>query len=470
LSKFRIYFYLFFFLFTALVASTKAADAQSETGHPVYIVQAGDTLSLIANRFGTTIESLVELNKLENPNSLDIGDTLLIPGFEGIEGVLEIKAVPLGENITTISRRQDISIINLVKLNRITSPYQVCAGTSLIYPSDQTEEVFVQEKQVPFTGTMLEIAVMNKTTPWEIIESNQVVNENNLIPGDLLYGVENSINNEENAARIESITMNPLPIHQGQTAVVQVITTGPFEISGRFSDQTFQFSNYGENTYIALIGIPALIEPGLIGLQVQGYSDSIDSIDFFQQILVESGNFTQESIEGVDSSTIDPATIEQENQILQQVSGSSAIQQWTGLFQYPVDKPCPASLFGNRRTYNSGSYNFYHTGMDFTVCAENLKIYAAAKGTVVFTGSLPIKGNFTIIDHGLGIFSGYAHQSKTLVEVGQEVDQGQLIGEIGSTGRSVGPHLHWEIWVNHIPVDPQEWVTKIFPLNDPGNP
>ncbi len=82
---------------------------------------------------------------------------------------------------------------------------------------------------------------------------------------------------------------------------------------------------------------------------------------------------------------------------------------------------------------------------------------------MVFAGQLPIKGNFTVIDHGWGVYTGYAHQAEILVNVGDVVETGQRIGTIGNTGRSVGPHLHWEVWVNGIPVDPIDWVEKNFP-------
>ena len=118
----------------------------------------------------------------------------------------------------------------------------------------------------------------------------------------------------------------------------------------------------------------------------------------------------------------------------------------------------------HRRTYNNGVFSNYHTGIDFGVCtANNINIYAAANGTVLFAQELPIHGNFTVINHGWGVYTSYSHQSQLLVTAGQEVNRGDLIGLIGNTGRSVGPHLHWEVIVNSTYVNPVTWLGTQFP-------
>ena len=76
---------------------------------------------------------------------------------------------------------------------------------------------------------------------------------------------------------------------------------------------------------------------------------------------------------------------------------------------------------------------------------------------------MDIRGLTTFIDHGQGVFSGYAHLSEILVEEGQFVNEGELIGLIGKTGRVTGPHLHWDIWVNGKQVDPFDWVYTQYP-------
>jgi murein DD-endopeptidase MepM/ murein hydrolase activator NlpD len=81
----------------------------------------------------------------------------------------------------------------------------------------------------------------------------------------------------------------------------------------------------------------------------------------------------------------------------------------------------------------------------------------------VFAGPLTVRGNATYIDHGWGVYTGYAHQSEILVKPGDLVETGQTIGMVGATGRVTGPHLHWEIWVGGVPVQPLEWTERSMP-------
>jgi murein DD-endopeptidase MepM/ murein hydrolase activator NlpD len=68
-----------------------------------------------------------------------------------------------------------------------------------------------------------------------------------------------------------------------------------------------------------------------------------------------------------------------------------------------------------------------------------------------------------MIDHGWGVYSGFWHQSEFKVQVGDMVDAGQIIGLVGDTGRSTGAHLHWELWVNGVQVDPLDWLQQEYP-------
>ena len=111
-------------------------------------------------------------------------------------------------------------------------------------------------------------------------------------------------------------------------------------------------------------------------------------------------------------------------------------------FSLPLDSEI-TSPFGAYRRLNE-TIETRHTGWDQRA-AEGTPVRAMAAGQVVFADELDIRGNYVLIDHGYGIFSGYAHFSQLDVSVGQAVAAGQIIGASGNTGRSSGPHLHWEL-------------------------
>jgi murein DD-endopeptidase MepM/ murein hydrolase activator NlpD len=91
------------------------------------------------------------------------------------------------------------------------------------------------------------------------------------------------------------------------------------------------------------------------------------------------------------------------------------------------------------------------------------EIFAPAPGIVVYSGEMTVRGKATMINHGWGVYTAYLHQSEIFVKAGEQVETKQLIGLIGNTGRVEGPHLHWEVIVGGIPVDPLEWLLKTFP-------
>ena len=114
-------------------------------------------------------------------------------------------------------------------------------------------------------------------------------------------------------------------------------------------------------------------------------------------------------------------------------------------FIWPVTGPI-TSPFGWR-------WGRMHEGIDIGA-PEGAPIHAVAAGTVIYAGWLGGYGNLVVIDHGGGFATAYGHQSGVAVSTGQGVSQGQVIGYVGSTGHSFGPHLHFEVRVNGAPVDP----------------
>ena len=115
------------------------------------------------------------------------------------------------------------------------------------------------------------------------------------------------------------------------------------------------------------------------------------------------------------------------------------------------------SGFGGRRNPFGGSGYEFHTGQDIDAQTGD-PVVAGATGTVTFAGVQNGYGNLVVIDHGGGLTTRYGHLSHIDVAQSQTVSRGQFIGRVGSTGRSTGPHLHYEIRINDEPVNPLQYL------------
>jgi len=144
---------------------------------------------------------------------------------------------------------------------------------------------------------------------------------------------------------------------------------------------------------------------------------------------------------------------------IQKICEKSTDQElWEGNF-LRMTNAAPMALFGDKRYYFYHQQSLgesVHSGVDLASTAM-APVEAANKGIVVFTGALGIYGNAVIIDHGMGIFSLYAHLSSINTSAGKTVSKGEKIGNSGMSGLAGGDHLHFSMIVNREFVNPQEW-------------
>lgn len=127
-----------------------------------------------------------------------------------------------------------------------------------------------------------------------------------------------------------------------------------------------------------------------------------------------------------------------------------------GVLAHPIPGARITSSFGSR-VHPIFLTPRMHTGIDYG-SSSGTAIRAAANGKVIYAGRYGGYGNATIVDHGGSLATLYAHQSSILVDEGQRVTKGQVIGRVGSTGFSTGPHLHFEVRVSGSPVDPMKYL------------
>ncbi|TDJ46545.1 MAG: M23 family metallopeptidase [Gammaproteobacteria bacterium] len=125
---------------------------------------------------------------------------------------------------------------------------------------------------------------------------------------------------------------------------------------------------------------------------------------------------------------------------------------WLQPFQVPIPGTTGGRNFGHRRVFN-GESRAPHSGADLSA-VTGTEILAVNAGRIVLAKNLFFSGNAVFIDHGLGVYSTYLHLSEMFVEPGTMVEQGQVIGLAGATGRVTGPHLHWGVRVLSARVDP----------------
>jgi murein DD-endopeptidase MepM/ murein hydrolase activator NlpD len=204
--------------------------------------------------------------------------------------------------------------------------------------------------------------------------------------------------------------------------------------------------------WIAIVGIPLDAEPGKTQIVYSASSTETSAIDF--AILPKQYATQQLKVppSQVNLSAEDEARVARETATMRAVldAFSPAVPATLRLAQ-----PVPgrrSSTFGLRRMFN-GESRKPHSGMDIAA-PTGTPIKAPLAGRVVDVGSYFFNGNNVIVDHGQGLVTMYCHLSKIRVAVGQQLERGEVLGEVGATGRVTGPHLHWGVSLNGAMVDP----------------
>lgn len=224
-----------------------------------------------------------------------------------------------------------------------------------------------------------------------------------------------------------------------------------------FNAKAYKPFKLSENKYRALIPVENLTTPG-------NYAVKFKSGSWVEKIpvtVVSHGKEIQHIHLTPGKSSIS-ATKRELNAIGGAFQAKSKAKLWKGKFAYP-SAARKSSPFGVPRSYNKAPVSSYHKGLDFAGDMGS-PVYAPADGKVIVAGKekrgFKVHGNTIILDHGHAVTSIYMHMSKFDVENGASVKKGQKLGEIGHTGISTGPHLHWGVYLYGTSIDPENFISK----------
>lgn len=262
---------------------------------------------------------------------------------------------------------------------------------------------------------------------------------------------------------IKSLQLSHTPAIPGQAVAIRALLNRPIKPNVILETTTIEplpFDTFNNGTFaVGLRGVGAFYPTGTQELSI--YNE--DGTRWSQPFLFADGkwDFQEITFTGA-AAAIDNQSIADERARLFQI-WSQALEQplYNSEFQTPiVDIVRLSSGYGARRSYDGGlTYRTYHEGVDFAAY-EGTEVSATADGIVVVAEPLYVRGGSVIINHGLGIYSGYYHLSQVNVNVGDVVTRGQHIGGVGTTGLSTGNHLHWDFLVSGTWVGADKWVER----------
>lgn len=255
-----------------------------------------------------------------------------------------------------------------------------------------------------------------------------------------------------------SVELNYRAFEPGEVIALEIEdATRVKEARVQFLKRTYQMGRSETNHRLfAFISLGLELEPGFYLLKVFMKKHSGEWEKVQRRIIFPSKEFPLNKL-WVDKRFITPLPefrerIEWESELLR-VLFNSYTPEWMGEGKFIFPSPGSARpTFGERRLFNNVHWST-HRGVD-VASSYGSPVIASNSGKVILARNLYYAGNAVIIDHGIGVFTFYAHLSRFNVKRGDLVHKGDIIGKVGATGRVTGPHLHWAVMVAGKNVDP----------------
>jgi len=252
-------------------------------------------------------------------------------------------------------------------------------------------------------------------------------------------------------------------VRQGDVALVRVESALPVDsLSGQFDGRALVFHG-DEPGLTALLGVAMNMEPGEHQIVFTALADG-RRIEESYTLEVRSRDYKVERL-SLPKKMVTPgqeviARIVREAGALKRVEKLFTPERlWEGEFVRPAEGQF-ADNFGARRILN-GIEKKPHSGLDLKAYAGT-PVKSPNAGTVIYVDNMYYGGKTVVVDHGHGLSTFYMHLSRILVNHGERVEKGEVIGLVGSTGRSTGPHLHWGAYMGGVKVDPASLLSLSF--------
>ena len=266
-------------------------------------------------------------------------------------------------------------------------------------------------------------------------------------------------------------SIQPYLLTQGEALALTVQSKDVTAVAATIGARSWNLLETEPGVWWTIIAIPRDADTGSAEVTIDLYGDAgvwLRSVTSSIIVLANAAPF-EEVILGGTGVAADPAEVQRDHDVrfVHNVAVSGPAR-WQGPWMLPAQGEV-TGVFGSKRSYDGVPSDGWHHGHDIAADHGD-PIVAPAPGTITWTGELAIHGIGVIIDHGAGVYSGYWHMSLIAVREGMEVAAGDWLGNIGTTGLSTGPHLHWEVIVQGIDVDPLQWLGDEQPPLPPLGP
>lgn len=259
-------------------------------------------------------------------------------------------------------------------------------------------------------------------------------------------------------------TALPEVIVQGEAFAVTVASNDARAAVATLEGRSWDLVSMSHGVWWGVLAVPRDANIGVAQVLVDLYGEGgVWQRTIPLSVVVLAHNVPLEEIElGGTGAPADPAAVAEDIAVrFSEHTAVSGPPRWQGVWTLPLEGEV-TGLFGSQRSYDGVMAEGWHHGHDIAA-QHGDPIVAPAHGTVVWSGDLVLHGMGVIIDHGAGVYSGYWHMSLIAVREGVQVAPGDWLGNVGTTGLSTGPHLHWEVIVRGIDVDPVQWIGEDRP-------